>query len=414
MCCLGSIVKNKISFFYIMSHFNVQQTHPLIPREQTYVLNRKLISVHSFDRDIKKWPNGNYFEVDLPQSLLNTQSMRLLNISLPSNQYVFSHEYQNTKLNFHVTLPGPPGPPVPNNDDITITIDEGSYTPDQLAAEIETKMNKGVALNPNFLPPTANPFAVNYNFFRCKYNAVTNKFWFGNLRDDFDLNFDRQLTYEKSCRQIDVWNHYTKWGLPAYLGYKKRVYNASQTPPNPWFGNPGVPGDPFGFDYEMEDGSGNEWLDASQNNQVVNLDDLSANPLDPSGICNLDIMGDDYIYMEVTKYNSMDEIEPYSENTGGWFNNDYAGKVNSAFAKIPVKCTPYSQMFDSTRAFIANISHYQPPIDRIDRLRFTFRYHDGRLVDFKCLPFTFTLEFNMLRDEQQREMLVRVPPLYCL
>ena len=389
-----------------MSQFNVQQQHPLIPREQTYVLDRKLVSVHSFDRDIKKWPNSNYFEIDLPQSLQKIQSMRLLNISLPSNQYVFSHEYQNTKLNFHVALPGGPGP---NNDDITITIDEGSYTPDQLAAAIETKMNKAVASNPNF---STNPFAVNYNFFRCKYNAVTNKFWFGNLRDDFDLNFEKQLTYEKSCNQVDVWNHYTRWGLPAYLGYKKRVYNAHLTPPNPWQG--GQLGDPFGFDYEMEDGSGNEWLTDPSKNQVVNLDDLSANPLDPSGICNLDIMGDDYIYMQVEKYNSMDEIEPYSENTGGWFNNDYAGKVKCAFAKIPVRCLPYSQMYDSTRAFIANISHYNPPIEMIVSLLFKFRYHDGRLVDFKCLPFTFTLEFNMLRDEQLRAMLVRVPPLYCL
>ena len=81
-----------------MSQFNVQQQHPLIPREQTYVLDRKLVSVHSFDRDIKKWPNSNYFEIDLPQSLQKIQSMRLLNISLPSNQYVFSNEYQNTKL----------------------------------------------------------------------------------------------------------------------------------------------------------------------------------------------------------------------------------------------------------------------------------------------------------------------------
>jgi len=381
-----------------MSQFNVQQQHPLIPREQTYVLDRKLVSVHSFDRDIKKWPNSNYFEIDLPQSLQNIQSMRLLNVSLPSNQYVFSHEYQNTKLSFTVSVSGVT--PI-----FTITIDEGSYTPDQLATEIQTKMNKAVAADIALARP-------NYNNFRCKWNAVTNKFWFGNLQDDFDLNFDKQLIYKKSCTQVDVWNHYTRWGLPAYLGYKKHVYNAKLTPPNPWWSNSS--GDPFGFDYEMEDGSGNEWLDASQNNQVVNLDDLSANPLDPSGICNLDIMGDDYIYMQVEKYNSMDEIEPYSENTGGWFNNDYAGKVKCAFAKIPVRCLPYSQMFDSTRAFIANISHYNPPIERIDRLRFKFRYHDGRLVDFKCLPFTFTLEFNMLRDEQLRGMVVRVPPLYCL
>ena len=96
------------------------------------------------------------------------------------------------------------------------------------------------------------------------------------------------------------------------------------------------------------------------------------------------------------------------------FNNDYAGKVNSAFAKIPIKCTPFSQARDTIKSFISNISHYNPPIDNIKKLRFKFRYHDGRLVDFKCLPFNFTLEFNMLRDEQARRMHIRVPPLYNL
>ena len=166
-----------------MSQFNVQQQHPLIPREQTYVLDRKLVSVHSFDRDIKKWPNSNYFEIDLPQSLQKIQSMRLLNVSLPSNQYVFSHEYQNTKLNFTVNTAL----------HLTITIDEGSYSPDQLAVEIQTKMNKAVAADPAFASP-------NYNNFRCRWNAVTNKFWFGNLQDKFVLNFDKRLTYEKKLQ----------------------------------------------------------------------------------------------------------------------------------------------------------------------------------------------------------------------
>ena len=141
-----------------MSHFNVQQAHPLIPREQTYVLDRKLVSVHSFDRDIKKWPNSNYFEIDLPQSLQKIQSMRLLNVSLPSNQYVFSHEYQNTKLQFTVTVGA-------LTNDLFITIDEGSYTPDQLVAEIETKMNKAVANDTVLLSP-------NYNNFRCKITII--------------------------------------------------------------------------------------------------------------------------------------------------------------------------------------------------------------------------------------------------
>ena len=145
---------------------------------------------------------------------------------------------------------------------------------------------------------------------------------------------------------------------------------------------------------------------------VVDLDhyDLSNN----LAICNLDILGDDVIYMEVDRYNSIDELEPYVCNTSGWFNNDYNGKVNSAFAKIPIACTPFSQIFDSRNAFLTNVSHYNPPIERIRKLRFTFRYHDGRLVDFRCLPFDFSLEFNMLKDEQIRAALVRVPPLYRL
>ena len=32
-------------------------------------------------------------------------------------------------------------------------------------------------------------------------------------------------------------------------------------------------------------------------------------------------------------------------------------------------------------------SVFTPPLDRLSKLRFTFRFHDGRLVDFKCLNF---------------------------
>ena len=73
-----------------MSASNTHQQHPLIPRQQSYVLDRKIVSIHSVDRDTKKWPRGNHFEVELPEALKNVQSMRLVTISLPSNQYVFS------------------------------------------------------------------------------------------------------------------------------------------------------------------------------------------------------------------------------------------------------------------------------------------------------------------------------------
>ena len=65
-----------------MSNFIVNQNHPLIPREQTYVLDRKLISFHSVDRDIKQWSFANQFEITLPTPLENIQSMRLVNIAV--------------------------------------------------------------------------------------------------------------------------------------------------------------------------------------------------------------------------------------------------------------------------------------------------------------------------------------------
>ena len=117
-------------------------------------------------------------------------------------------------------------------------------------------------------------------------------------------------------------------------------------------------------------------------------------------------------YMELDKYNSMDEIAPYAENSSNVYNNDYHGKVNSAFAKIPVSLKAYNNVVDSKHDNIMNTSFYEPPLEKLRRLKFKFRYHDGRLVDFNCVPFSFTLEFNMLRDEQMRSRNVRVAGLY--
>ena len=103
-----------------MSNFIVHTTHPIQPRGQTFTLDRKILTVHSYDRDIKKWPHANEFEIDLPEDVTNIQSIRLVQISFPSNQYVFSNEYQNTKMTYTDTL---------TTLVHQITISEGSYTP---------------------------------------------------------------------------------------------------------------------------------------------------------------------------------------------------------------------------------------------------------------------------------------------
>ena len=116
-----------------MSNFIVHTTHPVQPRGTTFTLDRKILTVHSYDRDIKKWPHSNQFEIDLPEAVTNIQSIRLVQISLPSNQYVFSNEYQNTKMTYT-------GGGQSVQHQYTITISEGSYTPQELATEISSRI----------------------------------------------------------------------------------------------------------------------------------------------------------------------------------------------------------------------------------------------------------------------------------
>ena len=323
---------------------------PLISREQNYVLDRKLLTIHSEDRDITKWPNANEFEIVLPQQLLNIQSMRLVEIEVPTNLYVFSNLYQNTIMDISGKQ---------------IQIQEGTYTPDQLVNEINTDLSN------NGLP--------NLDI---SYNPINHKFSFiNNVGSSISLNFATQIDYSMnntSCPVI-VFNNYANWGLPYNLGFNKQTITLAT----------------------------GATIDAS----------FSAV-----------LSGDKCIYMEVDKYNSYDELYPYNESTfsnneasnttkkvqiNG--NNAYNGQINSAFAKISlITYGSDNYVFESRNIGLENITHYDPPLERLGRLKFKFRFHDGRLVNFQNNPFNFTLEFNMLRSEMGRQYNVRIPLTYTL
>ena len=126
------------------------------------------------------------------------------------------------------------------------------------------------------------------------------------------------------------------------------------------------------------------------------------------------IMGERTIYMEVDKYNSYDELMPFSEHTSNMYNNDYNGRVDVAFAKIPITAMPNGLTWESRNGLLQNITVFDPPLERVQKLKFKFRYHDGRLVDFQDFPFDFTIEFNRLKNEIEKHYCVRVPELYHL
>jgi hypothetical protein len=342
----------------MMNSFTLGSSKPLINREQNYVLDRKLLTVHSEDRDINKWPNSNTFEIMLPEQLLNVQSMRLIQATMPANFFVFSNDYQNTMFQF--TIGGAPH---------IITIQEGTYTPGQLSIELTNKMNEAIHSDASF------------NVF---YDEVKIKFWFGHTDLSFNLDFNQQILYDfNTCEPHIVWPNHSKWGLPYYLGFQKKSYPSV----NDLSG--------VSFDYICPNNI--------SSTSISNITHYVEAPL------SFNINGETCIYMEVEKYNYYDEIYPYNESSRQMFdNNAYAGKVNSAFAKIPIR-NYNDYAYDSRTIFLLNMVQFDPPIERIARLKFKFRFHDGRLVNFQNFPFDFTIEFNSLRNEIEKKYNVRIP-----
>jgi hypothetical protein len=371
----------------------------LIKRQQDYVLERKLVSIHTEDRDIKKWPNSNHFEILLPEPVLNVQSMRLLDILIPVNFYSFSNVLQNTKMFFSV---------IPSSDlqvtDISlynaflnsatnpfeITIQDGFYAANELAYEIENRMNTRI-----HLIDASN--SATYNGFSCYYDNVAQKIWVGNQRDGFRLEFQLQSYYDVSNNEnIIDWNQYTKWGLGFYLGYDKKQYVSTDSSSNIYF-NYLTATDSQGVKEHLP----YKWLDTTKgpNGSVFYVK--------PDYILKLN--GDKCIYMELNKYNSYDELYPYSQATTNVLKNDFGGKVNSAFAKIMITTTPFNESFESSNGFLNNMSFFNPPMERLSKLEFKFRFHNGRLVDFQKYPFHFTVEINSLRNELAKTYNVRAP-----
>jgi hypothetical protein len=373
-------------------------TNQLIERQQNYVLERKLISIHSEDRDIKKWPNSNHFEIVLPEPILNVQSMRLLDILIPVNFYSFSRALQNTKMFFSV-IPNntieTAYPDVYNrlldsvNNPFEIEIQEGFYAATELASEIENRMNSLLSSIDS---------AYTYSFFTAYYDNVAQKIWIGNVRDGFNLEFQLQSTYELANNEnVLAWNQYTKWGLGFYLGFDKQRYTATASESNIY------------FYYGTATGSDG----VTQHLPLVWLDKETYGFVDylyyikPPYVLKLN--GDKCIYLELNKYNSYDELYPFSQATTNTLKNDFGGKVNSAFAKIMITTTPFNESFESSNGFLNNMSFFNPPLERLSKLEFKFRYHNGLLVDFQKYPFHFTVEVNTLRNEIRKTYDIRTP-----
>ena len=296
---------------------------------QSFIVHKKMLSVHSEDRDITKWPSSTVFDIDIPVEYKNVVSLRLSDIEIPASYYVFSAKNQNITL--RVKLLG---------QQRDVHISEGTYAPAQLARELTYRLNTSFSDSPNF------------------------QVYYSTTRMKFTILHPHTFTLLFTDSGNTMYSQYTQWGLGSYLGFCKQDYDSILNDYNSY-------GDGISI-------TGMHMVESP----------FTAN-----------VFGDSYLYMELDYFNNIDELFPYTERSNNMFNAKQNGNHNGSFAKIPTLAIANQKQYVSKETFLSNIFFSDPPLERIQKLKFRFRYHDGRPVDFGTANFSFTIEVSMLRPD---------------
>ena len=414
--------------------YNTHTNHPLIPNSQQYILYDKYISIHSEDRDVLKYPNSSEFEIELPEDLLNVVSLKLVNWTFPANYNTFSYSNGNVYLFFRINNPYNPAAFgltdeynyriyealfITQKDPYIITIEEGFYNPIQMSTELTNKLNFAVSkriskyFSDKGWTNTLNEFNLNggYTRFIVVYNSVSLKLWFGNRADGFtilnEINTLGTPILDRFCSSEYTYvPEASNWGLPGNLGLSRcnveAVSSSSLTDGSDFEEINGITVPRFYYG-DVTPGDNGFWL--------LPYTDFSGSEVywvEP--IYKINLMGEAYMYMEIEGQNCIDETQPFNVSKFTLTTNQTNGIVNSAFAKLSIPTTPLSQWFDRDAV---PYKIYNPPAERMRRLKFKIRYHNGRIVNFGVFNYSFMIQFTLMVPQILRNStsVVYPPPM---
>mgnify|MGYP001182717970 FL=1 len=411
-----------------MSYFSRNTQQPLIKNEREYQVQEHVICIQSEDRDTLKWPSSSQFEFELPIEYKNVSGIRILDIQIPTTFYTFTHRRQNTKLLV-----------VYSGTTYTVTIEEGTYTPEELCTELTVKINAQL-----------NTVGVSVIV---KHNAINKKIY---LFSDKEISLD--FTVDPYCNvdTVDVSNcpvcpippsHFARSNRAKNYLTSSTVYAANSCNTNTCVDTTGensynliysdayvINHGPTAYDKQSEWGLGSymgfnkqyyesetavdsefAWINEGSLDSILPDDTTPGYVI--KGPTTINICDFDNIYMELDKYNCLDELEPYCYNTNAANqikyacykgkkipiccnnqlpNKTYNGKHNSAIAVIPVGGNTSYQPGDS---MISGTYDSMPPIPRIKKFKVKFRWHDGDLVDFNNCNVNFIIQVMELVNE---------------
>jgi len=403
--------------------FNTSTNHPIIPNSQEYLYFKKYVSIHSDDRDYTKYPQSSKFEIELPEDYTNVVSVKLSDWKFPFDYSNFSYLNSNVTMMFKVNLPYNPGEhsfsdtlqnaifvALYNNiqNDYVIVIEDGYYNSSQMAKELTNKFNNAVSnyiinyFDENGYSSLIPEFEASglYSQFVIVYNEVGQHLWFGNRSSGFVITNEslalNNLLVEQNninCIRRSKLPEFSNWGLPAYLGFTRcnhRSFTGEVTQP---ISGVVFNGRPRFFYGDVETGDDGYWLNPDPSLPGSQVYWLQA-------IFKLNLLGEESFYMEIEGLNIIDETSPYNLSTYTLEHNQTNSRVNSAFAKIAIPTSTLSSFIDKdSKAY----KYWNPPAERIRKLKIKLRYHNGQAVNFGPFGYTFTLEFTVYTPQQLKK-----------
>lgn len=320
----------------------------------------KNISIHSEDRNVRYWNNSNHFSIDLPEPVKNIKALQLKDIELPI-LYSFSKSYNNCSFDISCN----------NSITKTITITEGNYTGEEMANELQNQLNYTFRDDINVYNSTdiSSQFHVIYHkvMDKCIIIHPTQKF---------------------TIFKTDENNHYD---LLYYLGFQ---YSSSRDKTN------GIVSTEF--DLSLSNLDNVHFMYSSVFSKGPHIEEHPLLYLNNHFQSNANIVlnviiphhkqriyGEKMIYIEIDGFNSISELEP---------NKSKSFKVNSAITYVKNKYNSDIHIHDDEHTISDNQTVFKVIKERIQKLTFTFRYHNGKLVDFQNAPFSFMLSFTIIRE----------------
>jgi len=318
----------------------------------------KNISIHSEDRNIQYWKNASHFSIDLPEPVKNIKALQLKDIEMPI-LYSFSKSYNNCSFDISCDFQE-------SGSIKTITITEGNYTGEQMAFELQNQLNYIFRGNDNVYD--SNDVSKQFHVF---YHEVMDKCIIIHPTQKFELF------------KTDETNNYD---LLYYLGFE---YSSSRDKTN------GISS--MGYDLSLNNLDTIHFMYSSIKSTNPNINE---HPLQYLGstMNSLNVViphtkqriyGEKMIYIEVDGFNSINELEP---------NTTKSFKVNSAISYVKNKYKSDIISHDNESIISDNQTIFKVTKERIQKLTFKFRFHNGKFVDFHNSPFSFMLSFTTIRE----------------